>query len=144
MNMGLRPESASQNTRFNMYGAERGPKVYEKLFNKERSRLEILLFNNNMSDSVFMRDIRYLWTEIDILLSKSVKRIHTINWLKVSKKMNFMPKSIKNSINTLLRIGKNNHKIMARIRTMSYVMVNNMIAENESIRLEINRNANIT
>ena len=78
----------------NMYGALRGPYIYKSLYNTERSRLELILFNNTRNDSVFMRDIRYLWTELDILLTKSVKKVHTVNWLKVSKKTEFMPKSI--------------------------------------------------
>ena len=35
----------SQGTSFKMYRAEKGPNIYEKLYNTERSRLEILLLH---------------------------------------------------------------------------------------------------
>ena len=41
--MGLRPESTSRKTSSNIYGAAKGPNIYEKVFNNERSRLEFIL-----------------------------------------------------------------------------------------------------
>ena len=144
LTMAKRAESACAGNAGKIYLAQRGPDVYGNIYNSERSRLEFILFNNRMNDHIFMRDIRYLWNDLDILLTKIVKRTHTANWLRESKKAYIMPKSIEKAINTLYNVGQNNHKIMVRIRTMSYEMLNNMISKNDMIRFKLNRYMNIT
>ena len=59
------------------------------LFNNERSRLEKIIFGMHMYDDNFMADVRYLWSDCLLMGQKIIRKLHTNNWLYISKKWIF-------------------------------------------------------
>ena len=87
-------------------------------------RLEFLIFGQNRLDKVFMNDFRYIIHEVLNFSVKFIKKIHTINFLRFSKKNEFYPKDMNKYFEGLLSLCKNNRKTSKRIRELALEMMN--------------------